>query len=175
MNNDCCFVYRSFSFSQSSFSFHLIFVLYQSSFSQLDRELLVQIITLVFTWKNPVSSIEMTRARFTTTSKSRKIGKANDKADNKADDVSKICDAYSEFLWSRLRSNNHRSSQRSLLFDVLAIMRRRLLFWNLLHLLILMMIWTSLIKRWTTKWVLTLSQRQSSCSTRLELLAIEER
>ncbi len=51
MNNDRCFVYRSFSFFQSWSSFHLIFVLYQSSFSQLDRELLVQIITLVFTWK----------------------------------------------------------------------------------------------------------------------------
>jgi hypothetical protein len=51
VNNDHCFVYHSFNFSQSSSSFHLIFVLYQSSFSQLNKELLVQIITLVFIWK----------------------------------------------------------------------------------------------------------------------------
>ncbi len=86
----------------------------------------IQIITLVFTWKNFVSSIEMMHAQFTMISKLWKINKADDKvddkADNKADDVSKICDAYSEFLWSRLQSNNHRLLQRSLLFNVLAIM-----------------------------------------------------
>ncbi len=174
MNNDHYFVYCSFSFFQSSSSFHLIFILYQSSFSQLDKELLVQIITLVFTWKNFVSSIEMTRARFTTTSKSRKINKADNKADDKADDVSKICDVYSEFLWLKLQFNNHKSLQRSLLLDVLIIMQRCLLFWNLLHLLILMMIWTSLMKKWATKWVLMLSQHQSFCLTHLELLVIEE-
>jgi len=170
VNNDYCFVYCSFSFSQSSSSFHLIFILYQSFFSQLDRELLVQIITLVFTWKNSVSSIEMTHARFMITSKSWKINKADDKAD----DVSKICNAYSEFLWLRLQFNNHKSLQRSLLFNVFAIMQHHLLFWNLLHLLILMMIWTSLMKKWATKWVLMLSQHQNSYSTCLKLLAIKE-
>ncbi len=68
--------------------------------------MLVQIIILVFTWKNSVSSIEMTHAQFMMISKMWKIDKADDKVDDKtddkADDVSKICDAYSEFLWSRL-------------------------------------------------------------------------
>ena len=94
MNNDHCFVYHSFSFSQSLSFFHLIFVLYQSFFSQLDRELLVQIITLIFYLKNSVSSIEMTCAQFSTASKMQKINKADDKAD----DVSKICNVYSEFF-----------------------------------------------------------------------------
>ncbi len=124
----------------------------------------------------------MMHARFSMTSKSWKIDKADDKvndkaddkADSKADDVSKIYNVYSEFLWLRLQFNNHRSLQRSLLFNVFAIMWCHFLFWNLLHLLILKMIWTSLMKRWTMKWVLMLSQHQSSCSIYLELLAIEE-
>ena len=48
--------------------------------------------------------------------------KVDNKADNKADDVSKICNAYSEFLWLKLQFNNHKSSQRNLLFNVFAIM-----------------------------------------------------
>jgi len=48
--------------------------------------------------KNFVSSIEMTHARFSTASKTQKINKADDKVDNKVDDVNKICNAYSEFL-----------------------------------------------------------------------------
>ena len=101
---------------------HLLFI--SSSFCikvlfyNFDRKLLVQIIILVFTWKNFVSSIEMMRARFMMTSKTWKINKTDDKVDNKADnkadskadDISKICNAYSKFLWSKLQFNNHKSS-----------------------------------------------------------------
>ncbi len=60
----------------------------------------------------------MMRARFMMTSKTWKINKTDDKVDNKADnkadskadDISKICNAYSKFLWSKLQFNNHKSS-----------------------------------------------------------------
>ncbi len=140
--------------------------------------MLVQIIILVFTWKNSVSSIEMTCAQFMMISKMQKINKVNDKvndkADDKADDVSKIYNAYSEFLWSRLQFNNHRSLQRSLLFNIFAIMWHHFLFWNSLHLLILKIIWMSLMKNGMKKWVLMLSQHQSFCLIYLELLVIKE-
>ncbi len=81
---------------------HLLFILFSFCikvlFHNFDKELLVQIIILVFTWKNFVSSIKMTCAWFMMTSKTWKINKVDDKADDKADDVSKICNAYSEFL-----------------------------------------------------------------------------
>jgi len=120
-----------------SFNLHLLFIsslfYIKVLFHNFDKELLVQIITLVFTWKNSVSSIEMMHTQFSTISKTRKINKTDDKADDKADDVSKICNAYSEFLWSRLQFNNHKLLQRNLLLNVLAIMWHHLLFWNSLY------------------------------------------
>ena len=40
----------------------------------------------------------MIHTRFSMISKTRKINKADNKVNDKADDISKICNAYSEFL-----------------------------------------------------------------------------
>ena len=121
---------------------NLHFLLISSSFCikvlfhNFNKELLVQIIILVFTWKNSVSSIKMMCTQFSTTSKLQKINKADDKvnnkvdnkADSKVDDVSKICNVYSEFFWLRLQFNKHKLLQRSLLLDIFTIIWCYLLF-----------------------------------------------